>query len=171
MSTPILLRTAAITTPVGRVVVVVSFKGVCRISLGGSLAAVTAELVSRYGPVHFAASRDPDGIVSRLVSYFAGDTNALDGIPVDAAGTAFQTRVWKTLRTIPPGKAVSYAWVARRIRQPGAVRAVGGANGRNPVPLIVPCHRVIAADGTIGGYSAGLDRKAWLLRHEGVRLG
>ena len=86
-------------------------------------------------------------------------------------GTPFQRRVWDELRRIPFGETISYAELARRVGQPGAARAVGSANGRNPIGLIIPCHRVIAADGGLGGYGAGLDRKRWLLRHEAEAAG
>jgi methylated-DNA-[protein]-cysteine S-methyltransferase len=82
------------------------------------------------------------------------------------AGTSFQRLVWEGLRAIPYGETISYAELARRIGRPGASRAVGSANGRNPISIVVPCHRVIAADGTLGGYGGGLDRKEWLLQHE-----
>jgi methylated-DNA-[protein]-cysteine S-methyltransferase len=102
----------------------------------------------------------------RLVAYVAGDVAALDELPVDVAGTDFQMRVWKALRTIPPGETISYQELARRAGAPRAVRAVGNANGKNPVSLAIPCHRVIHADGSIGGYGGGVPRKAWLLEHE-----
>ena len=82
------------------------------------------------------------------------------------AGTPFQRKVWQGLCAIPYGETMSYAELARRIGHPGASRAVGSANGRNPISIVVPCHRVIAADGTLGGYGGGLDRKEWLLQHE-----
>ena len=103
-----------------------------------------------------------------LSRYFdAGATDFAD-LPLDLRGTPFQLRVWQELRQIPRGRAISYKELARRAGSPRASRAVGQANGRNPVPIIVPCHRVIAADGSLGGYSSGLDRKRWLLRHEGA---
>lgn len=99
--------------------------------------------------------------------YVAGDVDALDGIGVDVRGTPFQRRVWDALRTIPVGTTCSYGELAARVGAPGAVRAVGTANGANPVWLVVPCHRVVRSDGSLGGYGGGLDRKAWLLAHEG----
>lgn len=99
-------------------------------------------------------------------AYFAGDVRALDALPVAPAGTLFQRAVWAALREIPAGATWSYRDLAARIGNPAATRAVGAANGANPVPLVIPCHRVIAADGTLGGYSAGLARKRWLLDHE-----
>jgi methylated-DNA-[protein]-cysteine S-methyltransferase len=100
--------------------------------------------------------------------YFAGDLTAIDTIPVRTAGTTFQRRVWRALRTIPCRTTVSYTQLAIRIGRPDAVRAVGSANGANPIGVVVPCHRVIGADGSLGGYGGGIQRKAWLLAHEGA---
>jgi methylated-DNA-[protein]-cysteine S-methyltransferase len=101
----------------------------------------------------------------QLRAFFAGELRTFD-LPLRMAGTPFQRLVWEGLLGIPFGATASYAELAARIGQPGAARAVGAANGRNPIGIIVPCHRVIAADGTLGGYGGGLDRKEWLLRHE-----
>jgi methylated-DNA-[protein]-cysteine S-methyltransferase len=101
----------------------------------------------------------------QLASYFEGKLRDFD-LPLRMDGTPFQQRVWQGLRAIPFGETISYAELARRIGHPGASRAVGSANGRNPISIVVPCHRVIAADGTLGGYGGGLDRKDWLLQHE-----
>jgi len=98
--------------------------------------------------------------------YLGGDLAALDGVQVELVGTPFQQRVWEALRTIPVGSTWSYAQLAAAVGSPGAVRAVGSANGANPVWLAVPCHRVVRSDGSLGGYGGGLDRKAWLLAHE-----
>jgi methylated-DNA-[protein]-cysteine S-methyltransferase len=103
-----------------------------------------------------------------LARYFGGDTSAIDAVPVELNGTPFQKAVWAALRRIPCGATISYADLARRIGEPTAVRAVGAANGANPVAVIVPCHRVIGANGTLTGYGGGLERKQWLLIHEGV---
>ena len=100
--------------------------------------------------------------------YFKGDLNALAGLRIVMNGTAFQQRVWQALREIPPGATCSYAQLAKKIGNSNATRAVGSANGRNPLCIVVPCHRVISADGSLGGFSAGLDAKRWLLRHEGA---
>ncbi|QEH33824.1 Methylated-DNA--protein-cysteine methyltransferase [Aquisphaera giovannonii] len=104
-------------------------------------------------------------VVQALDAYFEGELARFD-VPLDLGGTPFQQRVWSELREIPFGRAISYAELARRVGKPGASRAVGSANGRNPVSIIVPCHRVIASDGGLGGYGGGLDRKRWLLEHE-----
>jgi methylated-DNA-[protein]-cysteine S-methyltransferase len=103
-----------------------------------------------------------------LTAYFAGVPTDFAGLALDPRGTDFQRRVWQELRRIPRGQTISYKELARRVSSPKASRAVGQANGANPIPLIIPCHRVIAADGTLGGYSSGLARKRWLLRHEGA---
>jgi methylated-DNA-[protein]-cysteine S-methyltransferase len=101
----------------------------------------------------------------QLAEYFAGDRTAFD-VPLAAAGTPFQRAVWRGLRDIPYGETVSYGELARRIGRPSAVRAVGLANGRNPISVIVPCHRVIGADGTLTGYGGGIERKRLLLELE-----
>jgi methylated-DNA-[protein]-cysteine S-methyltransferase len=107
-------------------------------------------------------------VASQLTGYFDGMLTQFD-VPMEPAGTEFQRRVWQALCTIPYGQTISYAELADRVGSPRAFRAVGSANGRNPIAVIVPCHRVIAADGGLGGYSGGLDRKAWLLDLERKR--
>lgn len=109
-------------------------------------------------------------VQTQLTEYLAGERRTFD-LLLRPMGTLFQRRVWNELLRIPFGKTVSYAELARRVGQPGAARAVGSANGRNPIGLIIPCHRVIAADGSLGGYGGGLDRKHWLLRHEAAAAG
>jgi O-6-methylguanine DNA methyltransferase len=102
---------------------------------------------------------------SQLAEYFAGTRRAFD-VPLRFAGTPFQERVWNRLLTIPYGEVRSYLDLARDLGDPKAVRAVGGANGSNPISILIPCHRVIGADGSIVGYGGGLERKEWLLAHE-----
>ncbi len=118
------------------------------------------------GHVRLIPARDPFGRSSTLRAYFAGDIAAIAALPAAADGTAFQCLVWRALRDIPAGQTISYAELARRIGRPSAVRAVGLANGANPVGVVVPCHRVIGANGTLTGYGGGLHRKRWLLAHE-----
>lgn len=105
--------------------------------------------------------------IRQLEEYFAGRRTSFD-LPLETGGTAHQRKVWDGLRKIGHGKTLSYGQLAAKLGNPNASRAVGGANGRNPICIIIPCHRVIAADGTLGGYSGGLDMKQWLLRHEGI---
>lgn len=104
---------------------------------------------------------------SQLTAYFAGTLHAFD-LPLAPRGTPFQQRVWSALRDIPFGVTVSYGELARRIGEPRAVRAAGGANARNPLAVVVPCHRVIGSDGSLTGFGGGMDRKQWLLEHEGA---
>ena len=101
----------------------------------------------------------------QLQAYFAGSLQQFS-LPLAASGTAFQQQVWQALCTVPFGVTCSYADIAQRIGNNKAVRAVGAANGRNPIAIVVPCHRVIGANGTLTGYAGGLDKKAWLLKHE-----
>lgn len=103
---------------------------------------------------------------SAIAAYFEGDLHAIDSLPTATEGTSFQKHVWQALREIPAGQTVSYGDLARRIGKPTAVRAVGLANGANPIGIVVPCHRVIGADGSLTGYGGGLERKRWLLNHE-----
>ncbi|MGH6915322.1 MAG: methylated-DNA--[protein]-cysteine S-methyltransferase [Geminicoccales bacterium] len=113
-------------------------------------------------------ARDPAGLATRVRAYFAGEVDAFEGVAVRAGGTPFQREVWAALREIPPGETTTYGQLAARLGKPGASRAVGLANGANPVAIAVPCHRVIGADGTLTGYGGGLERKRWLLQHEGA---
>jgi len=108
----------------------------------------------------------PSAAARALDAYFHGDLHALDALPVETGGTAFQRAVWSALRAIPPGSTIPYSELAQRIGRPAAVRAVGLANGANPIGLIVPCHRVVGRGGALTGYAGGLARKAWLLEHE-----
>jgi len=117
-----------------------------------------------------ADSRAVSDASQLLGSYFAGDLRAIDSLVVRTGGTPFQREVWAALRTIPAGQTLSYGALASRLNRPSAMRAVGMANGSNPVSIVVPCHRVIGADGSLTGYGGGLPRKRWLLEHEGVRI-
>ena len=109
------------------------------------------------------------GVVEQLEAYFAGSREAFD-VPLELSGTEFQRNVWAALRTIPAGRTLSYGELASAIERPNAVRAVGLANGSNPIGIIVPCHRVIGADASLTGYGGGLSRKRWLLEHEGALI-
>ncbi len=108
----------------------------------------------------------PTTIHKALDAYFAGDFVPVNDIPVYTAGTVFQQAVWQALRTIPAGTTLSYSALAQKLGQPKAVRAVGSANGANPIGIVIPCHRVIGMDGSMTGYGGGLERKRWLLAHE-----
>jgi methylated-DNA-[protein]-cysteine S-methyltransferase len=112
---------------------------------------------------------DCSGVYAQLLEYFAGKRQIFD-IPLALRGTEFQLAVWNELLRIPYGDTITYAELAQRIGRPSAIRAVGAANGANPIPVIVPCHRVIGSNGTLTGYGGGIQRKQWLLAHEGRRL-
>lgn len=128
------------------------------------------DLARIYGrqAVQLTRSAAPAPIRRALDRYFAGKLQAIDEIPVQTGGTQFQSNVWRALRTIPAGTTLSYGRLATRLKCPRAVRAVGFANGSNPISIVVPCHRLIGTDGSLTGYGGGLERKRWLLEHEGV---
>jgi methylated-DNA-[protein]-cysteine S-methyltransferase len=115
----------------------------------------------------FVRASNPGGLSAALAAYFAGDLAAIAKLPVsESAGTPFQRSVWRALRGIPCGESRSYGDIARAIGRPSAVRAVGLANGSNPICIVVPCHRVIGSNGKLVGYGGGVERKRWLLTHE-----
>jgi O-6-methylguanine DNA methyltransferase len=119
-----------------------------------------------YGDYTLADGPAPDTTKRALEAYFAGDTEALADIPVATGGTPFQRDVWNALRAIPAGATTSYGRLAAQLGRPGASRAVGAANGANPIAIVVPCHRVVGSTGTLTGYAGGLAHKQWLLAHE-----
>jgi methylated-DNA-[protein]-cysteine S-methyltransferase len=125
----------------------------------------------RYGKdaVRIRLTSSASWVRERIEAYLSADLRALEEIPVATTGTAFQRLVWAALRTIPAGTTITYQQLATRVGRPDAVRAVGMANGANPIGIVVPCHRVIGADGSLTGYGGGIERKRWLLEHEGVR--
>jgi methylated-DNA-[protein]-cysteine S-methyltransferase len=125
------------------------------------------ELLRRYyGEYAIEEGAAPASLKRALKAYFDGDIAALAEVRTATAGTAFQRAVWNALRAIPAGTTISYGQLAANIGRRGASRAVGAANGANPIPIVVPCHRVIGADGSLTGFGSGLDRKQWLLDHE-----
>ena len=123
-------------------------------------------LEDHYGEYTLEPQPAPKDPRVALDAYFAGDLGALDALQVSTAGTPFQREVWRALRTIPAGIPTSYGALAAQMGRPGSARAVGSANRKNPVAIVVPCHRVIGAQGTLVGYAGGMDRKRWLLEHE-----
>jgi methylated-DNA-[protein]-cysteine S-methyltransferase len=165
---PTTLHLGSITSPIGDLLVATLRDAVCAIAFEGGEADAERYLARRHGAIAKVPGRVPAHVRDALKGYFEGDLAAFDGIEVVAKGTAFQERVWNALRKVSAGRTASYADIARRIGQPTAVRAVGLANGQNPVPIIIPCHRIIGRDGLLTGFGGGLERKAWLLRHEGA---
>jgi O-6-methylguanine DNA methyltransferase len=128
-------------------------------------------LREHYGTYTLAKGGAPKAIVRAFDNYFDGKLEALNGVRTATAGTPFQRTVWQALRNIEPGTTTSYGQLAADIGRAGASRAVGAANGANPIAIVVPCHRVIGADGTLTGYGGGLTRKEWLLQHERATAG
>jgi methylated-DNA-[protein]-cysteine S-methyltransferase len=157
------LSTTTMATPVGQLTLVASPRGLRAVLWPGE----------PQGRVHVAettgAGDEGDRIlalaVRELGEYFAGDRREFD-VPLDPVGTDFQQQAWQVLRTIPFGETISYGEQARRLGDPNKSRAVGAANGRNPLSIIVPCHRVVGSNGKLTGFAGGIDNKAWLLEHE-----
>jgi O-6-methylguanine DNA methyltransferase len=127
-------------------------------------------LKTHYGECTLTDAAIPTRCGDALDAYFAGDFSLVDQLPVATNGTPFQQAVWAALRAIPPATTMSYGQLAQKLGNPGASRAVGRANGSNPIGIVVPCHRVIGADGSLTGYGGGISRKRWLLEHERTHL-
>jgi methylated-DNA-[protein]-cysteine S-methyltransferase len=154
-------------TPAGTLVAVAHGSKLAAVVFSDHWTEAAHHLERRFGRLELDLSAGfPHPLGASLRAYLEGDVEAIDRLAVDVDGTSFQERVWGALRTIPAGETVSYQELARRAGDPGAARAAGNANGRNPVAVVIPCHRVIHADGSIGGYSGGLEKKRWLLSHE-----
>jgi methylated-DNA-[protein]-cysteine S-methyltransferase len=153
-------------SPLGTMIAAVHDGRLCALEFEARWPRRRRALEKRFGTLDLRTAADPAGAVAALRDYFDGKLDALEGLAVDPGGTPFQRRVWDALRRIAPGETVSYADLARTIGAPAAVRAVGAANGANPVCLAIPCHRVIGADGSLTGYAGGMHRKRWLLDHE-----
>ena len=158
-----------IATPVGEVLLVTDGEGAVRALDFADYEDRMMRLLARHAPgAVLTGGRAPETVRRAIEAWFDGDARALDGVAVKTGGTDFQRSVWAALRAIPHGQTRTYGQLAAAIGRPKAVRAAGLANGQNPVAVIVPCHRVIGANGTLTGYAGGLERKRWLLRHEGV---
>ena len=159
-------------TPIGDMLVVVDRDG----NLRGAdffdheerMRTLLRQQYAREGTVAIVEGPAPKTIRAAIDAYFEGDLAAIDKLPVKTGGTPFQREVWRLLRLIPAGKTTTYGRLAARLGVPNAARAVGMANGANPIGVIVPCHRVIGSDASLTGYGGGLPRKQWLLTHEGA---
>ena len=168
---PEILTLDRITTPVGEVLLVTDGEGAVRALDFLDYEARMMRLLGRHAPdAELVAGRAPEAVRGAVEAYFAGEAGALDGLVVKTGGTAFQRSVWAALRAIPAGETRSYGQLAMAIGSPKAVRAAGLANGQNPIAIIVPCHRVVGANGTLTGYAGGLERKKWLLAHEAAAV-
>jgi methylated-DNA-[protein]-cysteine S-methyltransferase len=156
-------------TPIGELMIVADDEGRLRaVHFTDHEAGLRRMLERQYGEKGFALepAANPGGLTGRVDAYFGGELHAIDALPVALVGTPFQLAVWTALRQIPCGTTLSYSELAQRIGRPSAVRAVGLANGANPIGVVVPCHRVVGRDGRLVGYGGGMSRKRWLLDHE-----
>lgn len=159
---------SVLSAPFGQLTVVAGERGLRAVHIGGP---DTLEPSLRDAAVSRPRHAGVNTACTQLREYLAGTRTRFD-LRLDLRGTPFQVEVWRSLRKVPYGRTSTYADQARSVGRPAAVRAVGSANGRNPVPIILPCHRILASDGTLGGYSGGLAVKEWLLAHErGARGG
>lgn len=161
------LTLVEVTSPIGVVLCVADETGLCAVEFADRREHLLAGLRRRFGEVRLNDG-DPVGAAPRLRAYFAGELSAIDALPVSLGGTPFQRAVWSELRHVPAGATIAYRTLAARCGRPAAVRAAGHANGCNPVSIVIPCHRAIGADGSLTGYGGGIERKRWLLHHEGA---
>ena len=166
-----ILRVERLDTPLGELLVVTDDRGALRAVDWRDYKDRMRALLRRHlckNPIFQEDDAGRTDATYAISAYFDGDVDAIGSLAVSMGGTEFQNAVWNGLREIPPGEIISYGVLAERIGRPTAVRAVGLANGANPVGVVVPCHRVIGADGSLTGYGGGLERKRWLLEHERV---
>ena len=164
------LETDIVATPIGDVVVVVAHGVLLALDFEDCRTRMMKLLARRFDAVELVLTKNPAGISDRIKQYFAGELTALSGIPMATGGTDFQRQVWERLREISPGSAMTYGDLAQALGNPKAVRAVGMANSLNPISIALPCHRVVGAGGKLTGYAGGIERKQWLLLHEGIDL-
>jgi methylated-DNA-[protein]-cysteine S-methyltransferase len=159
-----------IPSPMGTMLLISDGSSLCSLDFADCEARMLGLLHKRYPAFELVESIDPLGLSTKIRAYLSGDFRSLDNIPVNVGGTDFQQQVWQMLKTIPLGTTISYGELATKIGKPTAARAVGMANSLNPVAIVVPCHRVIGAKAKLTGYAGGLDRKQWLLQHEGAEF-
>lgn len=165
-----MIEIAIVHTPIDALTLAAKDGRLCLLHFGSREAPVRQQLHRWYPGDSIEHRPDPAGAATALAKYFSGQLDVLETIEVELNGTPFQQRVWQALRTVRAGRTASYSEIAASIGSLAAVRAVGAANGANPVAIVVPCHRIIGSNGTLTGYGGGLKRKEWLLRHEGCRL-
>ena len=157
-------------SPIGNILLVSGGGSIRALEFSGFEERLNRLLAAHWGSAPALRPVAPTDFRRRVSDYFAGDLHAVDLLPVMTAGTAFQESVWRALRQIRPGHTWTYGQLAAHIGKPPAVRAVGHANSLNPVGIVVPCHRVIGANSSLTGYAGGIERKRWLLQHEGALL-
>lgn len=165
-----ILAVDRINSAIGEIIVVTDQEKLCALDFGNYEVRMMTLLQRRFGQVQLNPAKNPLGICDRIQAYLDGDYHSLAGIPVSTGGTAFQQQVWFALRTIPVGTILTYGQLAAQLGKPTASRAVGMTNSLNPVSIVLPCHRVIGSNGKLTGYAGGLERKTWLLKHEGYNI-
>jgi methylated-DNA-[protein]-cysteine S-methyltransferase len=153
-------------TPLGGLLLVVDGDGILRAADFADCEDRLRRLIGQRLRYRLASGRVPVTILQAVDAYFDGELSAVQNIPISLDGTAFQEKVWGALRKIEPGRMITYAGLAKKIGRPQAARAVGHANAANPLCVVVPCHRLVGANGDLIGYSGGVERKRWLLDHE-----
>jgi methylated-DNA-[protein]-cysteine S-methyltransferase len=164
---PECLRLDRLGTPIGEALIITDEAGMLRaLDWADRESGMTRLLRLHYGSLTPEPGRAPEHVRQSMRRYFDGELDALGAIGWRTGGTAFQRSVWTALTTIAPGDTLSYGALAAKLGRPAAVRAVGLANGSNPISLVVPCHRVIGGDESLTGYGGGIERKRWLLNHE-----
>ena len=168
--TAIELRTDTVDSEIGPIVIVTGARALCALDFGDCEERMKELLTRRFEDLVLRHEANPLGVSEKVRAYLDGDLHALDDVPVDPGGTEFQQTVWSALRKIPVGATRTYGQLAASIGRPTASRAVGLANGCNPVAIVIPCHRVIGSNAALTGYAGGLPRKQWLLRNEGALL-
>ncbi|BAB76689.1 methylated-DNA--[protein]-cysteine S-methyltransferase [Anabaena sp. FACHB-709] len=157
-----------ISSEIGTILIVSDGKSLCALDFEDYQPRMLKLLQKRYGSCDFQEVENPQGFSSLIQAYLQGDRHSLKNLPIETGGTPFQQQVWLALQTIPWGTTISYGELAAKINKPTAYRAVGLANSFNPIAIVLPCHRVIGANNLLTGYAGGLERKRWLLHHEGV---
>lgn len=164
------LLTDEVHSPIGTIIIVSDGTSLRALDFDDCEERMHELLKRRYENASLKRTKNPGGASDAIKRYFEGELDAIEGMKVATHGTQFQELVWKHLRRIPTGKTWSYGELARSVGKPSASRAVGLANGSNPIAIVVPCHRVIGANGRLTGYAGGVARKRWLLGHEGAAV-
>ncbi len=158
-------------SPLGTLLLVTDGETLCALDYADCEPRMLSFLHARYGQVRLKkGTTNVYTFSAALRAYLSGDLASINDLPVNTSGTPFQQQVWSTLRMIPPGTVMTYGELAKRVGRPAAYRAVGMTNALNSVAIVVPCHRLVGANGALTGYAGGLQRKRWLLEHEGVKL-
>lgn len=159
-----------IESPLGNIILGEADGALCALYFADFRSRMLSQLETLHGPVHPKKTSTPSQSSVRLDAYFEGDLAALDALKVHTGGTPFQQAVWSALLRVRAGTTATYGELAAWLGRPQAARAVGAAVGQNPVSIVLPCHRIVGANGSLTGYGGGLERKRWLLQHEGVSL-